>query len=130
MQLGSQYMTDRGKLLKNLDRIFNWPTYLLHAIVVPVCVTTMAGLNDYLLLPVHNRELSNIVANISNSVWICSRCKSSLKKHKLPSFTSVNNMHIPPVPLELSCLNSMEKRLRWRPSNFTKPYNYLVNIMT
>ena len=34
--------------------------------------------NDSLLLPVHNRELSNIVANISNSVWICSRCKSSL----------------------------------------------------
>ena len=39
--------------------------------------------NDSLLLPVHDRELSNLVPNVSNSVWICSRCKSSLKKHKL-----------------------------------------------
>ena len=67
--------------------------------------------NDSLLLPLHNRELSNIVANISNSVWICSRCKSSLRKQKLPPFASVNNMRVPPVPSQLSCLNSMERRL-------------------
>ena len=35
----------------------------------------------------------------------------SLKKHKLPPFASVNNMHVPPVPSQLSCLNSMERRL-------------------
>ena len=68
-------------------------------------------LNDSLLLPVHDRELSNVVLNTTNSVWICSRCKSSLKKHKLPPFASVNNMHVPPVPSQLSCLNSMERRL-------------------
>ena len=68
-------------------------------------------INDSLLLPVHDRELSNVVPNVSNSVWICSRCKSSLKKHKLPPFASVNNMRLPPVPSKLSCLNSMERRL-------------------
>ena len=67
--------------------------------------------NDSLLLPVHDRELSNLVPNVSNSVWICSQCKSSLKKHKLPPFASVNNMHVPPVPSQLSCLNSMERQL-------------------
>ena len=41
--LGSQYMTDRGKLLKNSGRIFAL-AHLIPAIVVPVCVTTMAGL--------------------------------------------------------------------------------------
>ena len=64
--------------------------------------------NDSLLLPVHDRELSNVVHNSCNSVWICSRCKSSLKKHKLPSFASVNDMCVPPVLSELSCLNSIE----------------------
>ena len=43
VQLGSQYMTYRGKLLKNSDRIFTL-AHLIPAIVVPVCVTTMAGL--------------------------------------------------------------------------------------
>ena len=76
--------------------------------------------NDTLLLPVHDRELSNVVLDSSNSVWICSRCNSSLKKHKLPSFASVNNMCVPPVPSELSCLNSMEKRLICRIQPFMK----------
>ena len=66
--------------------------------------------NNSLLLPVHDRELSNVEPNISNSVWICSRCKSSLKKHKLPPFASVNNMRVPPVPSQLSCLNSGRSR--------------------
>ena len=43
VQLGSQYMTDRGKLSKNSDGIFTL-VHLIPAIVVPVCVTTMAGL--------------------------------------------------------------------------------------
>ena len=29
----------------------------------------------------------------------------------MPPFALVNNRHVPPVPLELSCLNSMQKRL-------------------
>ena len=45
-------------------------------------------------------ELSNVVSNIYNSVWICSRCKSLLKKHKLLPFALVNNMSVPPVPVE------------------------------
>ena len=67
--------------------------------------------NDELLLPVHERELSNIISNTSASVWVCSRCKSSLWRKKLPPFASVNNMHVPPVPSVLSCLNTLEKRL-------------------
>ena len=43
VQLGSHYMTDRGQLLKNSDRIFTL-AQLIPAIVVPVCVMTMAGL--------------------------------------------------------------------------------------
>ena len=64
--------------------------------------------------------MSNVVCDSLNSVWICSRCNSSLKKHKLPSFASVNNMCVPPVPSELSCLNSMEKRLICRIQPFMK----------
>ena len=50
--------------------------------------------NDLLLLPVHDGELSNVGHGSSDSVWICSRCKKSLKE-KLPPFTSVNNMCVP-----------------------------------
>ena len=76
--------------------------------------------NDPLLIPMHDRELSNVAQSISNSVWICSRCNKSLKKHKLPPFASVNNMCVPPVPSELSCLNSMEKRLICKIQPFMK----------
>ena len=76
--------------------------------------------NDPLLLPIHNRELSNIIYDGEYSVWICSRCKRSLRRHKLPSFASVNNMSVPPVPPELSCLNSMEKRLICKVQPFMK----------
>ena len=75
---------------------------------------------DPLLAPIHDRELSNVVQSSSNSVWICSRCNKSLKKHKLPPFASVNNMCVPPVPSELSCLNSMEKRLICKIQPFMK----------
>ena len=43
VQLGNLLMTDRGQLLKNLDRVFTL-AQLIPAIVVPVCVMTMAGL--------------------------------------------------------------------------------------
>ena len=115
VQLGSQYMTDRGKLLMISDSLLILAQFI-PAIIVPVCVDA----NDTLLLPVHDRELSNVVCDSSNSVWICSQCNSSLKKHKLPSFASVNNMCVPPVPSELSCLNSMEKRLIRRIQPFMK----------
>ena len=48
--------------------------------------------DDPLLLPIHDRELSNLVQNTGNPVWICSRCKTSLRKHKLPPFALVNNI--------------------------------------
>ena len=76
--------------------------------------------SDPLLLPIHDRELSESVQDSDNTVWICSRCKTSLKKHKLPPFASVNNMQVPPVPYELSYLNSMEKRLICRIQPFMK----------
>ena len=77
-------------------------------------------INDLLLLPIHERESSNLVHDSGNSVWICSRCKNSLRKHKLPPFALVNNMCVPPVPSELSCLNSMEKRLICKIQPFMK----------
>ena len=76
--------------------------------------------SDPLLFPIHDRELSESIQTSGNAVWICSRCKTSLKKHKLPPFASVNNMQVPPVPFELSCLNSMEKRLICRIQPFMK----------
>ena len=76
--------------------------------------------NDPLLLPIHDRELSELVRDSGNPVWICLRCKTSLRKRKLPPFALVNNMHVPPVPPELSCLNSMEKRLICRIQPFMK----------
>jgi len=58
--------------------------------------------NDPLLNPVHDRELSDTIHECGNPVWICSRCKTPLRKHKLPPFASVNSMCVPPVPSELS----------------------------
>ena len=43
VQLGSHYMTDRGQLLMISDSLLIL-AQLIPAIVVPVCVTTMAGL--------------------------------------------------------------------------------------
>ena len=34
--------------------------------------------SDLLLLPIHDRELSESVQASGNAVWICSRCKTSL----------------------------------------------------
>ena len=76
--------------------------------------------SDPHFLPIHDRELSESVQASGNAVWICSRCKTSLKKHKLPPFALVNNMQVPPVPFELSCLNSMEKQLICRIQPFMK----------
>jgi len=39
---------------------------------------------------------------------------------KIPSFSVVNNMHVAPVPPELSCLNVTEKRLICRVQAFMK----------
>ena len=75
VQLGNPLMTDRGQLLMNSDRQFMM-AQLIPAIVVPVCVT-MVGLYDPLLVPMHDRELSNVVQSSSNSVWICSQCNKS-----------------------------------------------------
>ena len=114
VQLGNLFMTNRGgELLVNSDSLFALAQLIL-AIVVPVCYNnggSFIDANDPLLLPIHNRESSNLICDSECSVWVCSRCKRSLRKHKLPFFASVNNMSVPPVPPELSCLNSMEKRL-------------------
>ena len=85
--------------IKNSDRIFTL-AHLIPAIVVAVCVTTMVGSyidgDDPFLLPIHdNKELSDLVQNTGNPIWICSRCKTSLRKYKLPPFALVNNMHSP-----------------------------------
>ena len=77
--------------------------------------------SDSLLLPIHDRESSGLVRSHDESVWLCSRCKRSLRsKHKLPSFALVNNMHVPQSPQELTCLNNMEKRLISRVQPFMK----------
>ena len=58
--------------------------------------------NDPLFLPIHDRELSELVRDSGNPVWICLRCKTSLRKRKLPPFALVNNMHVPPFPPSLA----------------------------
>ena len=51
---------------------------------------------------------------------MCTRCRTYLKKGKIPSLSVVNNMHVAPVPTELSCLNITEKRLICRVQAFMK----------
>ncbi|XP_061601162.1 uncharacterized protein LOC133463585 [Cololabis saira] len=46
-----------------------------------------------------------------SQLWICYTCHSKLKKGVLPPESSVNNLNVDPVPLELSCLNSLEQHL-------------------
>jgi len=64
-----------------------------------------------MLQPLHGCANSHILQEGEDSVWLCTRCRTSLKKGKIPSFSVVNNMHVAPVPPELSCLNVTEKRL-------------------
>ena len=45
--------------------------------------------------------------------------KTSFKKRKLPPFASVNNMQVPRVPYELSCINNKEERLKVRGKFFS-----------
>ena len=78
------------------------------------------GCDSALFQPLHNSDSSHILPESEESVWVCTRCRTSLKKGKIPSFSVVNNMHVAPVPTELSCLNITEKRLICRVQAFMK----------
>ena len=78
------------------------------------------GCDSALFQPLHNSDSSHILPESEESVWVCTRCRTSLKKGKIPSFSVVNNIHVAPVPTELSCLNITEKRLICRVQAFMK----------
>ena len=79
VQLGNLFMTYRGKgLFVNLDSLFAL-AQLIPAIVVPVCGGSFIDANNSLLLLIRNRELSNLICDSEYSVWVCSRCKRSLR---------------------------------------------------
>ena len=104
MQLGNLLMTT-DMPLTNSDRIFTLacfnPCYCCSRLYYNNG-RSFVGADDQLLPPIHDRELNDLVYNSGNPVWICSRCKTSLRKHKLPPFALVNNMHVPPAPLSLA----------------------------
>jgi len=73
-----------------------------------------------MLQPLHGCANSHILPEGEDSVWLCTCCRTSLKKGKIPSFSVVNNIHVTPVPPELCCLNVTEKRLICRVQAFMK----------
>ena len=78
------------------------------------------GCDNTLFRPLHHSDNSHILPEGEESVWVCTHCRTSLKKGKIPSFSIVNNMHVASVPTELSCLNITEKRLICRVQAFMK----------
>ena len=65
------------------------------------------GCDNALFRPLHHSDNSHILPEGEESVWVCTHCRTSLKKGKIPSFSVVNNMHVAPVSTELSCLNKI-----------------------
>ena len=53
--------------------------------------------DNAMLQPLHG--CANILPEGEDSVWLCTCCRTSLKKGKIPSFSVVNNMHVAPDPL-------------------------------
>ncbi len=50
--------------------------------------------------------------HLSSTDFLCTTCKTSLTKSRMPSISSIgNNLHVPDVPKHLSALNKIEKRL-------------------
>ena len=76
--------------------------------------------DNAMLQPLHGCPNSHILPEGEDSVWLCTCCRTSLKKGKIPSFSVVNNMHVALVPPELSCLNVTEKRVICRVQAFMK----------
>ena len=50
-------------------------------------------------------------SNLTESAWLCNRCKWSLRKNKIPGNSLENDMRVAPIPEELKGLNSLEERL-------------------
>ena len=71
---------------------------------------------------INNTQLSTLLPNeeLNGSVHVCSRSMAFIKKGKIPPFATINNMHVDEIPLELSCLNTMEQRLISRVQAFMK----------
>lgn len=46
-----------------------------------------------------------------SNLWICFTCHRKIIAGNIPPEAAANNMHIEPVPKELSCLNSLEQHL-------------------
>ena len=55
--------------------------------------------DNAMLQPLHGCANSHILPEGEDSVWLCTCCRTSLKKGKIPSFSVVNNMHVAPAPL-------------------------------
>jgi len=77
--------------------------------------------DNAMLQPLHGCANSHILPEGEESVWfLCPSCRTTLKKEKIPSFSFVSNMHVAPVPPELTCLSVTEKRLICRVEAFIK----------
>lgn len=46
-----------------------------------------------------------------STLWICYTCHRKILSGDIPPKAATNNMHLDPVPKELSCLNSLEQHL-------------------
>lgn len=46
-----------------------------------------------------------------STLWICYTCHRKILSGDIPPEAATNNMHLDPVPKELSCLNSLEQHL-------------------
>ena len=55
-------------------------------------------------------QLLEYVSSDGNQ-WVCRTCDRVLRNGKLPAQAKANNLHLPPVPPELACLNALEVRL-------------------
>ncbi|XP_078586291.1 uncharacterized protein LOC144868192 [Branchiostoma floridae x Branchiostoma japonicum] len=70
-----------------------------------------------------NLDIADYISTPPNdpkNTWVCNRCHGAIFHKKMPYAAAINNLHTTPIPLELSILNSTEKRLICRVQPFMR----------
>ncbi len=71
------------------------------------CITT-----TYLHTPKEECGLEcHVYTRERDKLWICHSCHGKLQRGKMPEGSTVNSLHLQPIPLELKGLNSLEEHL-------------------
>ncbi|XP_077060978.1 uncharacterized protein LOC143713540 [Siphateles boraxobius] len=76
------------------------------------CVSDKCITVDYLHMCNDNCSKDCVYKNTpAECLWICHTCDRKISEGKMPAESVANNLALDPIPVELSCLNSLEEHL-------------------